>query len=149
MGHPKDALVDHHHAAAFVAVPAKVRFDHQKFRVRIRAKPLAINGDGFAGDAHHFFAVKFMARQVQTAYPHRSRLADGFAELLTAKNGEIARANRTDFHALPAIAQRRAGSDGAGGADFFFFWQDYGRLENACLVAERLMPGDKWRRLPA
>ena len=110
----ENALVDHDQHAALVAVPAEKRLGHGEVVVRVRPEPLAVHGQGVAGDAERLLGVVFVLRQGQDVDADRvgdadARLQDGgeLVVLGAAQKGEVAHAVGADVQPAAAVVERR------------------------------------------
>src|SRR5262249_54702512 len=134
--HGHDALVDHDQAAALVAVPAEVRFDHREVGEGRGAEPAAVDGDGLTGDAHQFTTVELVTVEGEAVHAHRTGLARELLEAGAAKQGEVAGGAGRDVDLLPAVAEVLRGHHRPGGGQLLAAGQRDAGAVNAGLVEE-------------
>src|SRR6185295_6075912 len=101
MWQSENSLIDHYQAAAFVAIPAKVRFDNGELRVGIRPKPKVKGREGFARNPNNFLTVPLMTGQREHSHVRTFYLRSVFLKLRATEQREIAHARRVQFKLLP------------------------------------------------
>ncbi len=149
MRQPEDPRVDHHQAAALVAVPAEVRLADGEVRVRVRPKPPLVRLEGLGRDPDHLLRVELVPGQREAMQADRPNLAHAFLVAGAAGQAEVPHARSADFDQLAAVSQLALADDRARARQLLVEWQiDVGRVD-AGFVEEGLVPGDEGRRLPA
>src|SRR5207302_8019499 len=142
-------MVDHHQAAAFVPVPAEVRFGDGELGIRVGAEPFVVDRNRIAGPADHGTCVVLVLRNGEATHGDAAHLLCDLYVIAAAGEGEMASADRREDYFLATVADFLDRGDRGAAGDVLIRWECYPRAVNARFIEKGLMPGNKRRRLPA